>query len=83
LGRYEECVESARIAARGSNPRYWSDTWRIASLLILGRSEEAAAAKRDLLRKKPDFTISSFRQLPWVGDEELLVQKLREAGLPQ
>ncbi|MGI9524453.1 MAG: adenylate/guanylate cyclase domain-containing protein [Hyphomicrobiaceae bacterium] len=82
LGRYEECVGSAMTVSRGPNPRYWCDAALVAALTMLGRDTEAQLAKKTLLERKPDFSISAYTQFTSRVNTETMKEALRKAGLP-
>jgi adenylate cyclase len=82
LGRFEDAAASAARASRSPNPRYWADAVLAASLLRLGRVDEAEEAKKTLLNRKPDFSIKEFfTGLSGSGTPELKMA-LQRLGLP-
>jgi TolB-like protein/Tfp pilus assembly protein PilF len=86
LGRYEECAESALRSSRGPHPRYWADSYAVAALTKLGRKEEANLAKKRLLERKADYSVSNIQKFYASAHPRKLVKlycdALREAGLP-
>ena len=87
LGRFEECAESALRSSRSPNPRYWADSYAVAALTKLGRTAEAEAAKKLLLERKPNFSVSEIEKY-YVSAHPPEKAKdycdaLREAGLPE
>lgn len=83
LGRFEEAATNAARASRSPNPRYWADAILVASLMKLDRKKDADAAKRVLLERKPDFTISEFKIAASIRHNEEIISALRDAGLPE
>jgi adenylate cyclase len=83
LGRYEESVEFALKASRSPNPRYWADATLVASLTLLGRNQEAMKAKKTLLDRKPDFSIAALAQMQRSLVSDMMINSLRQAGLPE
>jgi TolB-like protein len=86
LGRYEECAESALRSANGPYPRYWADSYAVAALTKLGRKKEANLAKKRLLERKSDYSVSKIEKFYASAHPPKLVKlycdALREAGLP-
>ena len=86
LERYEEAVETARIATQSANPRSRSSLFLAASLKQLGRDEEAHAVIRDALRQFPEFRISFIEQtLGYFSPDvaQKYIELLRAAGMPE
>jgi len=87
LGRYEECAESALKSSKGPNPRYWGDSLAVAALTKLGRTDVANEVKKELLKRKPDFSIAEIEKFYLSAHPPKLVKAycnaLRKAGLPE
>jgi adenylate cyclase len=85
-GDYDEAVKFGRQALH-EHPRH-ALAHRIvaASLALLGRTEEARSAMRDLLAVTPSFTMSHMRMnIPYRDAEfvERYLRGLRQAGAPE
>jgi TolB-like protein/Tfp pilus assembly protein PilF len=78
--RYDDAIEAYK---RKPNPQTWVLSRLAACYGQLGRKEEAAQATAEILRLKPDFTISGQRTANW-GHVDLahLREGMRMAGLP-
>ena len=87
LGKYEECADAAFRSSRSQNPRYWTYGFAIASLTILGRMAEADAAKIELLKHKPDYSILEIEKFYLSAHPpdkvRIYCDALRKAGLPE
>ncbi|TMV09578.1 hypothetical protein FGK63_00460 [Ruegeria sediminis] len=85
-GRYETCLENARIGLKEA-PGYASLLRQEAAALgMLGRQDEARASVARLLEKMPGLTISQVRQIVPVryeDDQDKWLEGLRRAGLPE
>jgi DNA-binding NtrC family response regulator/TolB-like protein len=85
LGRYDEALAFG-LKARRENPR-WSVNLRFlaATLVHLGRLEEARQMARDFLAIDRTFTLSAFRQWYPLREPELSahIEVLRQTGLPE
>ncbi|HSE65731.1 MAG TPA: hypothetical protein VLB12_02010, partial [Gemmatimonadales bacterium] len=85
LGRYEEALAFG-LKARRENPR-WSVNLRFlaATLVHLGRLEEARQMAREFLAIDRTFTLSAFRQWYPLREPELsaYIEVLRQTGLPE
>lgn len=78
--RYGDAIEAYR---RKANPQIWVLSRLAACYAQLGRREEAAQTTAEILRQKPDFTISGQRTATWgPADLEHLREGMRKAGLP-
>ena len=79
--RYDDAIEAYK---RKANPQTWVLSRLAACYAQLGRREEAAEATVEILRQKPDFTISGQRTATW-GHVDLahLREGMRKAGLPE
>jgi adenylate cyclase len=84
-GRFDEAENAAGITVR-ANPRF-SIPWllRAAVLAKLGRIDEARASAQRMLELEPEFSISRLLANNFTSPERraLLVDALREAGLPE
>jgi adenylate cyclase len=78
--RYSDAIEALK---RKSQPETWVLSRLAACYAQLGRMDEAAEAAAEILRLKPDFTISGQRSASW-GPEDLehFREGMRKAGLP-
>jgi TolB-like protein len=83
-GKYDEALAFG-LKARRENPR-WSVNLRFlaATLVHLGRLEEAQQMAREFLAIDQTFTLSAFRQWYPLREPELTtyIEALRQAGLP-
>ena len=89
LGRFKDAAETCSRAAALEN---WSQNqvWLIAALAQSDDRSALDAAKKELLRKQPGFTIGGFRSQDrsrnpvWVKQADMnLYAGLRKAGLPE
>jgi DNA-binding SARP family transcriptional activator len=79
--RYEDAIEAYK---RKSNPQTWVLSRLAACYAQLGRREEAAQTTAEILRQKPEFTISDQRTATWgPADLKHLREGMRKAGLPE
>ena len=79
--RYGDAIEAFK---RKSQPQTWVLSRLAASCAQLGRMDEAARAVAEILRQKPDFTISGQRTANWgPAYLEHLREGMRNAGLPE
>lgn len=80
-GRYEDSLEAYKHRAdRG----YWVAARIAACYGQLGRLDEAKAAAAEVMRLKPDFTISGTRTYGWAKREDPSIREgMRKAGLPE
>lgn len=89
VGRYEEAVDWARRANSSTSPRPGVYLYFTASLIKLDRKEEAVAGLAEFMRLSPNITLSEWRertslQFPRAGKAtEVLIEALREAGMPE
>ena len=87
LGESETALEYFRIALRHPNASYRVASNLVATLGLMGDTEEAALARVDLLRRKPGFSIAQARDnYFFCADEDFLARYadgLRAAGLPE
>jgi tetratricopeptide (TPR) repeat protein len=81
---YEEAVVWATRSSRRTNSAIFILRTLAASLVALGRREEAAEVARRLMRVQPNFTLTTYRRrCPFVPTVlEPWIERLREAGLP-
>ncbi len=85
LGDYEQAVEYARKALRYPASQF-RHTFLVSALAHLGRDEEAKRALAELLRRRPDFTCSFFKESSPIIFPDLnarIVEGLRKAGVPE
>jgi tetratricopeptide (TPR) repeat protein len=84
-GEYESASEWATKAIRVPNCHYWAFAHRVAALGHLGERQAAQEAMRELLERKPSFSLSFARdRLFYVKDARQLgryVEGLRLAGV--
>ncbi len=73
-----ESAEWARRASRSQNPRYWVDAMHVAALHRLGDTAGIEAAKRTLMERKPNCSLSDLDKL----SAEIL-DALWEVALPE
>jgi len=90
LGRYEESVEIARVAARFPVvDLVWAHIHMTASLGQLNLKDDARTAVAELCGRRPGLTISKFRSWPHNMSQprkkniEHTIEGLRKAGLPE
>ena len=87
LKEHEAAAEWAGKAARIPNAPSWAKAHLVAALGHLGRTEEAHAALRDLLRQNPEYSCSFARKhLFYIKDPAQLdhyLGGLRMAGVPE
>ena len=85
LGRYEEAAKSARLSVRRPNAQPWAYATLCAALGHLGQSDEAAVVREELLKRKPDFSISFIRRFVYYNKNpdhlERYIEGMRKAGL--
>ena len=78
--RYGDAIEAYK---RKANPHLWVLTRLAACYGQLGRMDEAAQAVAEILRQKPNFTISGQRPAGWGTTHlEHFREGMRKAGLP-
>ena len=81
---FQKALELARGVVARVPTHPVSLRWIAASLVHLGKLEEARAAIQKLRQAYPDFTVSKVRSYfrrPWMT--ELYLDALRAAGLPE
>ena len=79
--RYGDAIEALK---RKPQPETWVLSRLAACYAQLGRMDEAAQAVSEILRLKPEFTISGQRSASWgSGDLEHFREGMRKAGLPE
>ena len=86
MGDLEKALQYAQQAVRRPETQFWGYSILTATLAKLGRSDEAKLAVGNLLLKRPDFSISFFKDTftsiaPRFIDPYL--DGLRKAGLPE
>lgn len=81
-GRYEEALDRARRASRSPYPRWVSFQVAVASLIELGRFDEAAAAAAELMEHAPGSTLSAIRKrLDWMFPKSSVANQRIEGDL--
>ncbi|MEO0978978.1 MAG: winged helix-turn-helix domain-containing protein [Pseudomonadota bacterium] len=84
-GEYEDAVSWARKSVQIPNAQYWAKAHLVAALGLLGETDQAARAIRDLTKLKPEFSIDFAREhLFYLKKEdqiETYMEGLRKAGL--
>ncbi len=86
LRDYEQAVEYARKALRYPGVQFWINGFLVSALAHLGRDEETKRARAELLRRRPDFTCSFYKENAPPASPDLVasvVEGLRKAGLPE
>ena len=79
--RYEDAIEAYRQRTR---PLPWVLTHLAACYAQLGQMDEAAEMVAEVMRRKPDFSISKLRSGGWTPpDLAHLAEGMRKAGLPE
>lgn len=83
---HEKSADWGTQATRVPNSHYWANAVQVAALGHLGRTEDAAEARAELLRLKPDFTCSFARdRLFYLQRDEQrqhYIAGLQKAGVP-
>jgi adenylate cyclase len=83
LRRFDEAIVAAKKAQRQKSS-YWPAYCGLASAFAhLGREAEAREAVARLLEFDPAFTISAFIARGGQSNAKLLIEGLRNAGLPE
>ena len=85
-GNFEEAIEGVNQAVSHSNARLWLFyAVMAASLVGLGRLEEARDAERHVRELFPGITLKKVRELAYSGTQnwDRFVDHLRQAGLPE
>ncbi|WP_434055021.1 MAG: winged helix-turn-helix domain-containing protein [Roseibium sp.] len=84
-GEYEDAVSWARKSVQIPNAQYWAKAHLVAALGLLGETDQAARAIRELTKLKPEFSIDFAREhLFYLKKEdqiETYMDGLRKAGL--
>ena len=88
LGNYRQAIVCGERAAAGLDT-YWNYLNLTAAYAQEGEMAKAAAARDELMRRVPEFTIARFKAKQWSTDptwmrqnEEHLIAGLRKAGVP-
>ena len=80
-------AEAAQALNRLPNPKAWSRARLAACYAQLEQTAEAKAAVSEVLRLQPDFSTAEYMRssvpLERAEDQELLLQGLIKAGLPE
>ncbi len=84
-GNFEEAVVWARRAVGRNGAVAFSLRILIASLMALGRSQDASTARSHLLRVQPGFRLGRYeKRCPFQGETlATWIARLRAAGLPE
>jgi TolB-like protein len=89
LGELEQAAEFARRAVRHPAATYWAHVTLVVTLGLLGRTDEAQAARAELLSRIPDYSVARARA-DFVGlfsaserFMERYTEGLRRAGIPE
>ncbi len=85
-GKYEEAIEGMKQVVSHPNARLWLYyAVIVASLVKLGRIDEARNAARQVQELYPGVTLKIVREAAYSGTENLdhFVEDLRKAGLPE
>jgi TolB-like protein/class 3 adenylate cyclase len=85
-GRYEESIEAWKQVLDRFGPLELREGFLSAAYSELGREDEAKAMARQLLKRHPKFSVSSWkyaRTYKNPEDTERLLNALRKAGLPE
>lgn len=84
-GEFEEAASWARNAVRIPNAQYWARAHLVAALGHLGDQAQTAPVLKDLLEKKPAFSLDFARQHLFYlkrGDQlDIYLEGLRKAGV--
>ncbi len=86
LRDYEQAVEHARKALRYPGVTFWINAFLVSALAHLGRDEETERACAELLRRRPNFTCSFYKENAPAASPDLVasvVEGLRKAGVPE
>jgi adenylate cyclase len=86
LGRYEEAVAGLEEFREGSPDSVLPRVYLAGTYAALGRGGDAAAEVREVLRFRPDFSLTEWltKSEPYVeGDLHRMMELLRKAGLPE
>ena len=84
-GRYEESIAAWKQVIDRFGPMELREAFLTAAYSELGRDDEAKAMAQQLLKRHPEFSLSSFnlaRTYKNPEDTERLLNALRKAGLP-
>ena len=84
-GNYDEALEWVRSAVRRNESIRYNLRTLIATLVALGKEEEAAEAAQHLLRIQPEFRLGRYaKHCPFLGPIlDTWLARLRSAGLPE
>ncbi len=86
MGRYEEAAKSARMSVRKPNADLWAYATLSAVLGHLDLLDEVRIAREELLKRKPDFSLSFVRRFVYYNKIpahlDRYIDGLRSAGLP-
>jgi tetratricopeptide (TPR) repeat protein len=89
IGNYQQAIVRCEQAVAGNNS-YWDFMNLTAAYAQAGEMTKAAAARDELLRRIPEFTITGVKAKQWSTNpiwvhqnEEHLIAELRKAGVPE
>jgi adenylate cyclase len=90
LGNYRQAIVCGERAAAAWGDNYWNYLNLTAAYAQVGDMARAAAARDELMRYVPEFTIARFKAKQWSTHptwaqqtEEHLIAGLRKAGVPE
>ena len=87
MGRYEEAASSARMSVRKPNADLWAYATLSAALGHLDLLDEARTVRQELLKRKPDYSLSFVRRFVYYNKNSAHLKRyidgLRKAGLPE
>ncbi len=86
LGNYEQALDWAENALSVPRVLYWGNAALTAALSYLDRVDEATEARKELQRRKPNFSCEFVKNVSPIIEpayQDILVEGLRVAGLPE
>ncbi len=89
LAQWEQAIEWCQKSAATNPAFFWPYFELAAAYGSLGRSADAANAVAELLKRKPDATVQTYRTLQgfpdpkFVSERDRIMEGLRKAGLPE
>ena len=84
-GRYEEGISAAKKALHLEPDSIPARTCLASCYALLGRESEARAESAEIMKIDPNFSLKGVEGLPYKesADNELIIDSLRKAGLPE
>ena len=84
-GRYEEGISAAKKALHLEPDSIPARTCLASCYALLGRESEAKAESAEIMKIDPNFSLKGVERLPYkeLADNELIIDSLRKAGLPE